>query len=47
MLGYGEKELCGMTCSEFGNPEDSRDDWDLFQRLRAGIIDQYSMKNAI
>ena len=44
MLGYGEKELCGMTCPEFGNPEDSRDDWDLFQRLRAGLIDQYSME---
>jgi PAS domain S-box-containing protein len=44
MLGYREKELCGMSCSEFGNPEDSRDDWALFQRLRAGLIDQYSME---
>jgi PAS domain S-box-containing protein len=44
MLGYREKELCSMSCSEFGNPEDSGDDWALFQRLRAGLIDQYSME---
>ena len=44
MLGYREKELCGMRCSEFGNPEDSRDDRALFQQLRAGLIDEYSME---
>ena len=44
MLGYGEKELCGMSCSEFGNPEDSRNDWALFQRLRSGLIDHYTME---
>jgi len=44
MLGYGENELCGMSCSEFSSAEDSRDDWALFQQLRAGLIAQYSME---
>jgi PAS domain S-box-containing protein len=43
-LGYEESELCGMNCSDFANPEDSRDDWALFQQLRAGIIDRYSLE---
>jgi PAS domain S-box-containing protein len=44
MLGYREDELCGMSCSQFANPEDSQDDWALFQQLRAGLIDHYSLK---
>ena len=44
MLGYRENELRGMSCSEFGNPEDSSNDWALFQRLQAGLIDRYSME---
>ncbi|MGA8730572.1 MAG: PAS domain S-box protein [Terracidiphilus sp.] len=44
MLGYQEAELCAMSCSEFANPEDSQDDWALFQQLRAGVIDQYSLE---
>src|SRR5260370_7760784 len=44
MLGYREDELCGMNCSEFANPEDSEDDWALFQQLRAGVIDKYSLE---
>jgi PAS domain S-box-containing protein len=44
LLGYGEGELCGMNCCEFANPEDSQDDWALFQQLRAGIIDHYSLE---
>jgi PAS domain S-box-containing protein len=44
MLGYREDELCGMNCCEFANPEDSEDDWALFQQLRAGVIDQYSLE---
>jgi PAS domain S-box-containing protein len=44
MLGYRENELCGMNCSQFANPEDSQDDWALFQQLRAGVIDQYSLE---
>jgi PAS domain S-box-containing protein len=44
MLGYREDELCGMHCSDFTNPEDSEDDWALFQQLRAGAIDRYSLE---
>jgi PAS domain S-box-containing protein len=44
MLGYAENELCGMNCSQFANPEDSQDDWALFQQLSAGAIDQYSLE---
>ena len=44
MLGYEESELCGMSCSEFANPEDSEDDYALFQPLRAGAIDHYSLE---
>jgi PAS domain S-box-containing protein len=44
MLGYGEEELCGMSCSQFADPEDSQDDWALFQQLRAGTIDHYSLE---
>jgi len=44
MLKYGEDELCGMHCSEFANPEDSQDDWALFQQVRAGVIDRYSLE---
>jgi len=44
MLGYRNDELAGMTCSQFANPEDSQDDWALFQQLRAGVIDHYSIE---
>jgi PAS domain S-box-containing protein len=44
MLGYREDELCGMNCSQFADPEDSQDDWALFQQLRAGAIDKYSVE---
>lgn len=44
MLGYSEDELAGMTCSQFANPEDSQDDWALFQKLREGAIDHYTLE---
>jgi PAS domain S-box-containing protein len=44
MLGYTEQELCTMSCSEFANAEDSQDDRALFQQLRAGVIDHYSLE---
>jgi PAS domain S-box-containing protein len=44
MLGYSESELVAMSCSQFANPEDSEDDWALFQQLRAGVIDKYSLE---
>ena len=44
ILGYQPGELSGMHCSQFANSEDSQDDWALFQQLREGIIDHYSME---
>lgn len=44
MLGYSNEELCQMSCSEFTHPEDSENDWALFQKLRAGSIDRYSLE---
>ena len=44
MLEYREDELCGMNCSQFAGPEDSQDDRALFQQLRAGVIDKYSLE---
>src|SRR5438445_12428081 len=41
MLGYREDELCGMSCSQFDNPEDSQDERSLFQQLRAAVIDDF------
>jgi len=44
MLGYREGELCGMNCCDFANPEDSENDWALFEQLRTNIIDRYSLE---
>ena len=44
MLGYRDDELSGMSCSEFASEEDSQDDWALFQQLRDGAIDHYSLE---
>jgi PAS domain S-box-containing protein len=44
MLGFREEELRGRNCSEFARPEDSNDDWALFQKLRAGLIERYSLQ---
>src|SRR6267154_1462157 len=44
MLGYSESELLAMSCSQFASPEDSEDDWALFQQLRTGVIDKYSLE---
>jgi PAS domain S-box-containing protein len=44
MFGYRDDEMPGMNCSQFANPEDSGDDWALFQQLRDGIIDRYSLE---
>ena len=43
MLGYADDELTGMS-SQFASAEDSQDDWALFQQLRAGTIDHYSIE---
>ena len=44
MLGFSEEELCGRSCCEFARPEDSQDESALFQKLRAGLIDRYSIE---
>jgi PAS domain S-box-containing protein len=44
MLGYREDELCGTSCSQFDHPEDSQDEGVLFQQLRDGVIDKYSLE---
>jgi PAS domain S-box-containing protein len=44
MLGFEEKELCALSCSDFAQPEDSQEEWALFQKLRAGLIDRYSVE---
>ena len=44
MLGYREDELCNMSCSEFDDPENSQEEGVLFQQLRDGVIDKYSLE---
>jgi PAS domain S-box-containing protein len=44
MLGYSEEDLCAMSCSQFARPEDEEEDWAQFQKLRAGLIDHYSLE---
>jgi len=44
MLGYREDELCAMSCSHFDDPENSQEEGVLFQQLRAGVIDKYSLE---
>ena len=44
MLGYREEELCAMSCSEFAHAQGEQDDWAHFQKLRAGLLDRYSLE---
>jgi len=44
MLGFSNEEMVGMNCSQFTDPEDEQDDWALFQKLRDGLIDRYSLE---
>jgi PAS domain S-box-containing protein len=43
MLGFDEEEMRHKHCVEFSPPEDAEKDWALFTRLRAGLIDHYSL----
>lgn len=43
MLGFSEEELRGKYCFDFSPAEDAEKDWALFQQLRAGSIDHYSL----
>jgi PAS domain S-box-containing protein len=44
MLGYSEEAIRSKRCVEFSPPEDAEKDWALFQQLRAGSIDRYSLE---
>jgi len=44
MLGFTEEELRRKHCVDFSPPEDAAKDWALFQKLRAGSIDQYQLE---
>src|SRR5215467_11731315 len=44
MLGYSEEEMRSKRSVEFSPPEDAEKDWALFQQLRAGSIDRYSVE---
>src|SRR5215469_8773905 len=43
-LGFSEEELCNKHCVDFSPPEDAEKDWALFQKLRAGSINQYQLE---
>lgn len=42
-LGFSEEELRAKHCVDFSPPEDAQKDWALFEQLRAGAIDHYSL----
>jgi PAS domain S-box-containing protein len=44
MLGFSQEEMRSKHCVEFSPPEDAQKDWALFQQLRSGSIDRYSME---
>jgi len=44
MLGFSEQEMRQKHCVEFSPPEDAQKDWALFEQLRAGSIDHYSLE---
>src|SRR5438094_7162289 len=44
MLGFSEEEMRRKHCVEFSPPEDAQKDWALFQELRAGRIERYSLE---
>jgi PAS domain S-box-containing protein len=43
MLGFTEAELLQKHCADFSPPEDGQKDWALFQQLRVGAVDRYSL----
>jgi PAS domain S-box-containing protein len=44
MLGYSEEEMLALRCDQFANPEDSADDWKLFQELSLGLRQSYQIE---
>jgi len=43
MLGFSEQELLDKHCVDFSPPGDAEKDWALFQQLRTGSINHYSL----
>jgi len=43
MLGFSEEEMHSKHCVDFSPSEDAAKDWALFEQLRAGLIDHYSI----
>jgi PAS domain S-box-containing protein len=43
MLGFSEEEMLSKHCVEVSPTEDAEKDWALFEQLRAGLIDHYSL----
>ena len=43
-LGFNEEELRRKHCVDFSPPEDAQKDWELFQQLKAGLIDHYQLE---
>jgi PAS domain S-box-containing protein len=43
MLGFSEEELLKKHCVDFSPPEDAEKDWALFQQLKSGSINHYSV----
>ena len=43
-LGFSEEELRSKHCVDFSPFEDARKDWELFQQLKAGLIDHYQLE---
>lgn len=44
ILGFTAAELRNKHCQDFSPPEDAKKDWDLFQQLRAGLINHYQLE---
>jgi PAS domain S-box-containing protein len=43
MLGFSQEEMLGKRCVEFFPPQDTRQDWALFEQLRTRSIDHYHL----
>jgi PAS domain S-box-containing protein len=44
MLGYSEQEMLALQCDQFADPEDSANDWKLFQELSVGLRESYQIE---
>jgi PAS domain S-box-containing protein len=44
LLGYSEEELCDMTLTDYGHPDDAQEDRDLYQMLVSGELGYYQVE---